>query len=159
VTKFGSQAEGLRRWLDPDYHGYRPAPDITAQNQAGGATTLLHDYDNQFGPDYYDNRAPRPLTTSLMTAELQWQDTSTGLGADLAWANYPGFSPVALAALVTTGTDLVTWSKTIELPTSVLAGRKLRLRVNEIDYYPSATTPATVDTTLRRPFVAHIPLN
>ncbi len=143
----------------PGYHGYRPAPEITASNQNPTPTRVVNDYDNLFAPDYYDGRTPRAMATSLMAAELQWQDTSSGLTGELSWTTVPGADPTVLTASMSAGSVQVAWSAIMNLPVSLTSGRRLRLRISEIDYYPSLTPPTTIDTTLRRPFVVHIPLN
>jgi len=89
--------------------------------------------------------------------EVQVQNTSQGLSGDLAWAPAPGTSPVLMDAIFEQST--VVWASDVTLPKPIGGPTKMRLRISEIDFYQSTSAPTSVDTTQRRPFVAHIPIN
>ena len=100
-----------------------------------------------------------------MVVEVQVQDTSHGLSGDLAWVAAANSAPIALSQSGVSG-NAAHWgvSPVITLPATVSSTTKMRLRVSEIDYYPYRdsgvpSAPITIDTNLRRPFVALIPLN
>jgi hypothetical protein len=107
-----------------------------------------------------------------MVVEVQVQDLSTGLSGELAWTTAPGTGPVMLTPNFKGGNEVVwaqesTFTPTpagIELPAVLGSGTAMRLRISELDYYAfegskGLVTPAAVNTTFRRPFVALIPIN
>jgi hypothetical protein len=107
-----------------------------------------------------------------MIVEVQVQDTSTGLSGDLAWTAAPGLGPVMLTASFK-GHNEVVWSRSssleaqplgLVLPAALGSGTPMRLRISELDYYAfegsdGPVTPAAVNTSFRRPFVALIPIS
>jgi hypothetical protein len=135
----------------PGYHGFRPAPENPTRD-------YVHDVDNAYAlhpnSDKKGNEA-----TSTMVVEVQKQDTSAGFSGDFGWSTLNDSTFVLTPSF--SSSPLVTWGSEKSLVTlgDILSGEKLRLRVSEIDYYPSQQgPPAVIDTTYRRPFVAHIPL-
>ncbi len=132
------------------YQGFRPAyPEGSVDN---GET--VYDVDNSFALQPYSYGGGEPAT-SAMVVEIQVQNTSTGLSGDLAW-QATGM-PVLLNPTFQ-GANAI-WAGSIELPFPVGGGEfAQRIRLSELDYYTAEGAPITVDTTLRRPFVAHIPI-
>lgn len=133
----------------PGYYGYRPVQPGTVQYDVQNP-----DAEHPFSAPPFPASTPGRQTTSMMLVEVQAQDTSKGLSGELAWAVVEGTSPVALDATFSGG-PIVTWSGTVPLPGPYTSGG-LRLRVSEVDY--PTTTPTVVDASLRRPFVALVPL-
>jgi hypothetical protein len=133
----------------PGYYGYRPVQSGTTQ----------YDTRNPDSPQPYSypyteaGVKPLPPTSSMMLVDVQVQDTSKGLSGDLAWATATGSQPVALEA--TFSGAAVTWKGSVTVPTGPSA-TATRLRISEVDYPTS--TPTVVNTSLRRPFVAFVPL-
>lgn len=137
----------------PAYQGFRPADDAALED----AGQIVEDYLNDWSTDPYSYPGdPRPPQTSAMVCQVQVQDTSTGLSGDLAWVPAASSSPVMLSP-VFEGSG-VSWAGDVTLPATLPGATKMRLHVSEIDYYDSTEAPAALDTTRRRPFVAHIPL-
>jgi hypothetical protein len=138
----------------PAYQGFRPA----SLNVGDGTVGELDDINNPWSTDPYSLPAhPNPPSTSAMVVEVQVQNTSQGLSGDLAWAPAPGTSPVLMDAIFEQST--VVWASDVTLPKPIGGPTKMRLRISEIDFYQSTSAPTSVDTTQRRPFVAHIPIN
>ncbi|HUB71072.1 MAG TPA: hypothetical protein VL984_11670, partial [Acidimicrobiales bacterium] len=133
----------------PGYYGYRPLqPGQKAQYDVDNPDA---EHPNSAGP--YPASSPGARTSSMMLVEIQAQDTSSGLSGDLAWATLEGTSPVPLGQSFSGG-PVVTWSGVIRF------GRHsgpLRLRISEVDYPTSV--PTVVNASLRRTFVAFIPLD
>ncbi|HTX01659.1 MAG TPA: hypothetical protein VMD59_22945, partial [Acidimicrobiales bacterium] len=142
----------------PGYYGFRPPNPASASVQ--------DDWENEYAlQPYSTGRGTR--ATSTIVVEVQVQDTSFGLSGDLAWTVAPGFEPMALTP-VFEGADEISWNtpndlRGIPLPYPLSSATPMRLRISELDYFPfneyESGAPATVDTSLRRPFVVHIPVN
>jgi hypothetical protein len=137
----------------PSYQGYRPAD---AQGDNG---PTIEDTLNDYWLHPYSDFQGTPVPSTIVV-EVQVQDTTVFSG-DLAWQVLPGSSPVMLEPFMQG--SLTLWSGSIELPYAIGQGPyAMRLRVSEIDYYtveePPITAPAAVDTSFRRPFVCHIPI-
>jgi hypothetical protein len=136
----------------PSYQGFRPA---AAQGDNGFAAEdtfnddWLHPYSDNLG-------APAPST---MVVEVEIQDTTVFTG-DLAWRVAAGISPAALVLEPEIQGPLTGWSGLVQLPYPIGQGPfAQRLRISEIDYYTGSGAPtAAVDTSYRRPFVCHIPI-
>ena len=139
----------------PAYHGYRPRDASTEFGIAGDLySDTVFDIFNEFSPDPYTSGAGG-LHTSRMMVEVQVQDTSSGLPPALAWQTVG--APVTLAVAYSKGQ--ASWTAPVKLPHPVTSPVEMRLRISEVDYYPSLTPPTTVDTNLRRPFVTTILIN
>ena len=136
----------------PGYYGYRPALPSPSGYPAG--TQIDVDNPDAEHPYSYSPDSGKE-TSSMMLVEVQSHDTSTGLSGELAWATVKGTTPVALEAKFSGGPE-VTWSGSVHLPRAYTSSPHMRLRISEVDY-PSYA-PRVVDVTLRRPFVAFIPL-
>ncbi|HTV11954.1 MAG TPA: hypothetical protein VME20_08825 [Acidimicrobiales bacterium] len=132
----------------PGYYGYRPLERGKAQIDVDNPGSE-HPY--SAGP--YPASSPGTKTTSMMLVEVQAQDTSKGLSGELAWTRLEGTSPVPLAESFSGGPE-VTWSGVVRF---AQPSKPLRLRISEIDY-PTAV-PGAVNSSLRRTFVAFIPLD
>lgn len=132
----------------PGYYGYRPLELVGTQIDVDNPDAV-HTYSSP----PYPAATPGSKTSSLMLVEIQTEDTSKGLSGDLAWTTVQESSPVPLAVSFSGG-PVVTWSATVRLPPH--ASAPMRLRISEVDYPTSV--PTTVDTALRRPFVAFVPL-
>ena len=142
----------------PGYYGWRSVPASTGF--PGTAPTLQDDGNPDAAHPNSDGRGSRE--TSTMIVEVQKYDTAGGRSGDFAWTTVPAsttrLTPTFSEDSAGGGNPIVDWTgHTIDLPTG--AG-PYRLRISELDYYPysSAGLPKAVDTTLRRPFVAHLPL-
>ena len=153
----------------PAYQGWRPPEDL------GTLPAIQYDADNRYAPSnpsiYGADIVETVGTqhTSTMVVEVQVQDevlNKLGIEGDLAWKTTSA-GPVLLPPTFS-GEVFVTWGGSgspaggpgsVALPDPVTSATKMRLRISEIDYYPDATAPAAVNTSLRRPFVALIPLN
>jgi hypothetical protein len=146
VTEGGNAQTVTVTVSGPGYYGYRPV--------RSGATQ--HDVDNPDAEHPY-SYSPKPgnKTSSMMIVEVQSQDTSKGLSGELAWATVKGTTPVPLEAKFSGGPE-VTWTGPVRLPAPYSSSRPLRLRISEVDYPTS--TPRVVNASLRRPFVAFVPL-
>ena len=146
ITEAGNPQTVTVTVSGPGYYGYRPV--------RAGATQ--DDIDNPDAEHPY-SFSPKPgqKTSSMMIVEVQAQDTSKGLGGELAWATVKGTAPVTLTATFSGGPE-VTWSGKVHLPAAYSSSPPLRLRVSEVDYPTS--TPRVVNASLRRPFVALVPL-
>lgn len=133
----------------PGYQGFRPA------NQEGPDGSVVEDLDNQFALRPYSDGYGTPVT-STMVVDIQLQDENvTGLPGDLAW--YAATTPVALNP--TFEGPIVAWTGTVFLPESIGSSTPMRARISELDYYTGSTAPDAVDTSLRRSFVAHVPIS
>lgn len=133
----------------PGYQGFRPA------NQNGPDGSTVYDLDNQFALQPYSGQDGGQPVTSTMVVDIQSPDTSLGLSGELAWA--PVAQPVVLGP--TFEGPLVVWTGTVTLPYPIGDETPMRARVSELDYYTGSGAPATVDTSLRRSFVAHISIS
>jgi hypothetical protein len=137
----------------PSYQGYRPAgPQGTNifKSEDTGNSDSLHPYSDGGG-------APVPST---MVVEVEIQDTTSGFSGDLAWTVAPPiFFPAVMLEPEIQG-PLTGWSGVVSLPYPIGQGPfAQRLRISEIDYYTGTGAPtAAVDTSYRRPFVCHIPI-
>ncbi|MGO9911698.1 MAG: hypothetical protein ACLPQS_11120 [Acidimicrobiales bacterium] len=132
----------------PAYQGFRP---LTAED--AGATTI-QDLDNDFAIREYTDLGGQPVT-STMVVDIQIQDPAgTGLPGELSWT--VASSPVVLSP--TYEATIATWTGTVTLPYPIGDATPMRARVSELDYYTGSSAPAAVDTSLRRSFVAHIPI-
>jgi hypothetical protein len=143
----------------PGYYGWRPPDPATAAVQLDNPNPSysLHPYSGG-GAE----------ATSTMIVEVQTLDTTSGLSGELAWVAAPGTSPVMLRATFP-GANQVSWSlsgsESVALPAALGSTTSMRLRISELDYYPfyeggsTPVTPAAVNTSFRRPFVALIPIN
>lgn len=147
VTASGNQAVRVVV-IGPAYQGYRPA------RPEGDNGSTVDDIDNQFAVQTYSYGGGTP-TTSTITVEVQLQNNPGGLSGDFGWQTVT--SPVALEPTFETSTAL--WTAVITLPQPIGSATPMRLRVNELDYYTGDDAPATVDTSFRRPFVAHLPID
>jgi hypothetical protein len=113
------------------------------------------------------------VASSTMIVEVLVQDTSTGLSGGLAWTAAPALGPVMLTpqlqgrqrGRLEPATTLTGASAGLALPASLGSGTPMRLPIGEVDYYAykgtegGRGTPAAVNTTFRRPFVALIPIS
>ena len=142
----------------PGYYGWRSVPASTGF--PGTAPTVQDDGNPDAAHPNSDGRGSDE--TSTMIVEVQKYDTAGGRSGDFAWTTVPAsttrLTPTFSKDSAGGGNPIVDWTgHTIDLPTG--AG-PYRLRISELDYYPysSAGLPKAVDTTLRRPFVAHLPL-
>jgi hypothetical protein len=144
----------------PGYYGWRPP------NTNPLSTTQQLDMENTYALHPYTSGGMR--ASSTMIVEVQTLDTSSGLSGNLAWVTAPENARVMLAQTFG-GSNEVTWglgaSEAIQLPAALGSSTSMRLRISELDYYPfyeggsTPVTPAAVNTTFRRPFVAFIPIN
>lgn len=137
----------------PAYQGYRPA------GAQGNNSFSVEDTTNEYWLHPYSDGQGEPVPSTVVV-EIQVQDTTVFTG-DLAWQTLPSSTPVMLEPFMQG--SLTGWEGTIELPYPIGQGPYAqRLRVSEIDYYVGASGPTTpvasVDTSLRRPFVCHIPI-
>jgi len=148
VSVIKSGAQSVRVQVSgPAYKGFRPAA------APGGNGFQVNDMDNEFAPQPYSYGGGQNAT-SAMTLEVQLQNTTSGLSGDLAWQTV---SPPVLMGPAISGTG-ASWNAGISLPFPIGEGTPTRLRISEIDYYTGAQAPPTIDTTVRRPFVCHIPI-
>lgn len=143
----------------PAYYGFRPAPFAVEDG------AIVPNPTEPWVHDRYNNYAEHPNSdgagtraTSTMIVELQQYDDSDGFSGDFGWKTR---GQVTLQPDLD-GSAVVNWTTTtdatLHLPPSV-ARSSLRLRISELDYFPfKDLTPTAIDTTWRRPFVAHIPL-
>ena len=138
----------------PAYRGFRPLP-----SDGSPLTDSVGDAENPGAAHPYSQpkRAPTGPVTSMMVAEVQVYDTASGLIGDLAWVHYASVKSTYLSPTFT-GSDAV-WTGSITLPDGLGPSTKLRLRVSELDYTAGDVAPKKVDTTFRRPFVAHLPIS
>ena len=137
----------------PGYQGYRPA-SVPGENPG-----VVDDIINQYAPGPYSHGGfGASKVTSAMVVELQHQDTSLGFTGDLAWRSLSGSAAVFLTPAFSGA--YVTWSGSVALPAPNSRGQRppLRVRISEIDYPTGLPPGSSIDTTLRRPFVAHIPI-
>ena len=149
--------------VGPGYEGWR-AP--TKQYKDSHGHVYVKDGDNPNSPEIYDTGGVGGAHSSTMAVDVQIYDPSSGLEGDLAWKTVG--HPVRLHTKFTNSTT-VEWGGlggnvdaprgTIPLPYQLGSKTKMRLRVSEIDFYPSSLPLTKVDTSLRRPFVAFIPIN
>ncbi|HMK97069.1 MAG TPA: hypothetical protein VK425_05935 [Acidimicrobiales bacterium] len=131
----------------PGYYGYRPLQPGKVQSDVNNP-----DAEHPFSAPPYPASSPGGKTSSMMLVEIQAQDTSKGLSGDLAWTRLEGTSPLPLPESFSGGPE-VTWSGVVRFaPPS----KPLRLRISEVDYPTSV--PDAVSSSLRRTFVAFIPL-
>ena len=169
VTQDKSDSSGRSVFVTvsgPGYYGFRPPNPKTAAVQV--------DSDNPYSAHTYstDPGFVGGVASSTMIVEVQVQDTSTGLSGDLAWTAAPGLGPVMLTPSFK-GQNEVVWSRSssleaqplgLVLPAALGSGTPMRLRISELDYYAfegseGRVTPAAVNTSFRRPFVALIPIS
>jgi hypothetical protein len=158
----------------PGYQGFRPATEsggaevppfnfqtpLPSPAPAGEVT----DIDNSFAPDFYSKPlTPGAAVTSTMVLEVQVRNAnliSAGVPeGDLTWLTEPGGTPVVMQSFFEAN-GMVKWFGIIDLPVPLgteVPGQQ-RVRVSEIDYYTGEGAPSQVDTTLRRPFICHIPV-
>jgi hypothetical protein len=157
--------------VGPAYEGFRPAPAIPTPNP--NPDDVLLDLDNSYSPGIYSRQGdPLPMQTSSMVVDFQYQPAGSPLPAGLSWQpcsgpppGGTGIPPVLLTPHFDNG--VVTWTGTAQIPTQLAgqSGSAVRLRISELDYYQSMQysqtpePPAQVDTTVRRPFVCHIPIS
>ena len=152
----------------PGYQGWRPPAAY------GGQDVTQYDAENPYAPsnpsiygsDIVVTRGKQ--STSTITVEVQVKNpvlAKAGLGNDFIWESVT--APVELKASFS-GEVYVTWGSTkpsangvgvVKLPDALSSATKMRLRINEIDYYADSTAPTSVNTQYRRPFVSHIPIN
>jgi hypothetical protein len=125
----------------PGYYGWRPYPkgDVDVNNPYA-----LHPNSGGGGN----------LATSTMLVEVQSSGEEAPFTGDFGWKT------VATYRLTASFADPpgVTWTSSA---ISVNKSLTQRLRISEVDYYPytsSTSVPSAINTSLRRPFVAHIPL-
>ncbi len=145
------------------YYGWRPPDPKSAGTQI--------DNDNLYAPHPFSPNSGGRQASSSMVVEVQVQDTTHGLSGELSWVQAPGFPPVMLSSQSFSGSNEVSWAlhttsgrldAPINLPFAIGSPNRMRLRISELDYYPflgTTPTPAAVNTTFRRPFVAFIPIN
>ena len=138
----------------PAFRGFRPLP-----SDGSPLTDSVGDAENPGAAHPYSQPkwAPTGPVTSKMVAEVQVYDTASGLIGDLAWVHYASVKSTYLSPTFT-GSDAV-WTGSITLPDGLGPSTKLRLRVSELDYTAGDVAPKKVDTTFRRPFVAHLPIS
>jgi hypothetical protein len=152
----------------PGYQGWRPPV------KEGFQLLDQYDADNLYAPSnpsIYGSSisiTQGKQHTSTMVVEVQVQNpalNSLGLKGELAWASVAK-DTVKLTPTFS-GQTQVTWGSipghhnygTVHLPYATTSSTKMRLRISELDYYTGTTLPSTIDTSLRRPFVTHIPIN
>jgi hypothetical protein len=136
------------------YYGYRPMQPGAKQQWDYENPDAKHPYTLELS----SIAAPGKNTSSLMLVEVQVQDASKGLSGDLAWTTPAGFGPTALTVTFS-GNPLLTWKNEragIALPHPI-GTVPMRLRISEVDY--ATSVPTTVNTSLRRPFVAFITIS
>jgi hypothetical protein len=149
VTVINSGPQAVRVVVGgPGYQGFRPA------NPPGENSAVVDDVDNNFALQPFSYGGGQPVT-STMVVDVQIQDTSTGLSGDLAWRS--ATNPVSLSPIFEG--PMCYWTDTVTLPYPIGGTTPMRLRVSELDYYTGTGAPAQVDTSFRRPFVAHIPVS
>jgi len=141
--------------IGPAYSGWRPpvtkGSDGSPAAIQDGSTPYVRN--PSFPPEFNVD------ATSAVVVEVQVQDTSTGLSGDLAWVRAPGSTgaPVRLMPNFSSdGSDRVVWGGKVPLPFP--APGAMRLRISEIDFFPSLTAPPFVDTSQRRPFFTFVSL-
>jgi hypothetical protein len=145
----------------PAYYGYRPVLQSTqfAITEPDGKVETIWvqgDTENPYAEHPYSYpTGSGQRATSTMAVDIQVQDQSKGLSGDLAWATLTSYGPMYLDAKFSGGPE-VTWTGSFELPEGYDEAA-LRLRISEIDYPTSL--PDEVGTSVRRPFVALMPLS
>ncbi len=143
----------------PGYNGWRPPTgSISAAHQVDGS--------NPYAPQIYDAGTTGHVHSSAMVVDVQVQDTSLGFEGELAWKTVTKETRLILNVSDTSTT--VEWGGIngpelpqgiVALPYQITSSTKMRLRINEVDFYGGTDFPHGVNTALRRPFVAFIPLN
>jgi hypothetical protein len=143
----------------PGYYGFRPAPFAVEDGAIVPNPTepYVHDRFNKYA-EHPNSDGAGARATSTMIVELQQYDDSDGFSGDFGWKTR---GQVTLQPDLD-GSAVVNWTTTtdatLHTPANV-ARESLRLRISELDYFPFLDlTPNVIDTTWRRPFVAHIPL-
>ncbi|MGO9558187.1 MAG: hypothetical protein ACLPQS_06485 [Acidimicrobiales bacterium] len=143
----------------PGYHGWRPPTNsIAAPHQDDGS--------NPDSPQIYDAGTLGKIHSSTMVVDVQVQDTSLGFEGELSWKTVT--KPTTLQLTTSDTTTLVEWGGiaqyphlqygVVPLPYQVGGPTHMRLRISEIDFHGGGHLD-TVDTSLRRPFIALIPIN
>jgi hypothetical protein len=142
--------------LGPGYYGWRSVrgghvPDVPVRDVDN--TTATH-------PNSDGKGSP---ATSTMVVEVQEYNPAGGFSGDFGWSTVTDYT-VALtpkftdAALIGWDSHSTSRSGGIELPKTT---NPLRLCISELDYYGpvGAVLPSTIDTSVRRTFVVHVPVS
>ncbi|MGH9170381.1 MAG: hypothetical protein ACRD0Z_05865 [Acidimicrobiales bacterium] len=143
--------------LGAGYHGWR-----SVATHSVPSTSDLTDKDNPTAT-HPNSDGGGTRSTSTMVVEVQEYTAGDGFSGDFGWTTLSGYT-VALTPKFTdtsfTGwdSDSTSASGGIKLPVTT---RALRLCISELDYFgpPGTAPPPSVDTTLRRTFVVHIPVS
>jgi hypothetical protein len=160
--KDANNASVLVSVTGPGYQGWR-APTHLYTDSHGHK--YVKDGDNPNSPQIYDTGGIGSEHTSTMAVDVQVHDTSHGFEGELAWKTVG--RPFRLRPQFS-GSTTVEWGGIggnvdrqglVDLPHALTSSTKMRLRISEIDFHPGNEAPAKIDTSLRRPFVAFIPLN
>jgi hypothetical protein len=97
--------------------------------------------------------------------DVQLQDTSLGLEGELAWKTVT--RPTYLYVNASDTSTTVEWGGIngpelpqglVALPAAIGSSKKMRLRFSEIDFHEGGHLDV-VNTSVRRPFVAFVPIN
>lgn len=152
--------------VGPGYQGWRSP---TTLYNASGGEQYMRDGDNPYAPQVYSTGGVGSVHTSAMVVNVQVQDPHQFLQGDLSWVNVG--DPVRLEASFP-GSTTVEWGPTsdnvragstpgglVTLPAALSSSTKMRIRVSEIDFFGDDDSVRDVNTSVRRPFVAFIPLN
>ena len=142
----------------PGYNGWRPPTgSIAAPHQVDGS--------NPDAPQIYDAGTTGHVHTSTMVVDVQVQDKSLGFEGELAWKTVT--KPTTLFFNFSDTSTTVEWGGIngpelpqgiVALPAAVGGPTKMRLRFSEIDFHGGGRLDS-VDTSVRRPFIAFVPIN